>query len=50
MRGGLWSLFPVPGAGILTSFEVNSDARQVAGKGLPGVAFTPPQASPAWNS
>src|SRR5271168_1935962 len=47
---GLWSLSPVPGAGIVTRLELYSEARHTAGKGLPGVALTPLQLSPAWNS
>ena len=46
----MWSLSPLPGAGILIKFEVNSEAGQTAGKGAVGVAFTPLQANPAWNS
>src|SRR5580658_4760074 len=50
MRGGFRSLSPVPGAGMLTRLDLYSEARQAAGSGLAGVAFTPLQIRPAWNS
>src|SRR5208283_3896201 len=50
MRCGLWSLSPVPGAGMLTRLDEYCEARQTAGKGFVGVAVTPLQVSPAWNS
>ena len=44
----------MPGAGIATRFEVSSDARHIGcplvSKGWPGVALTPLQVRPAWNS
>src|ERR1700722_2009356 len=50
MRGGLWSLLPVPGAGILTRLDEYCDAGQGVGKGVVGVALIPSQVSPASNS
>jgi len=43
MRGGLWSSFSVPAAGIFTRFEVYSDAghKPVGLIGVVGVARTP---------
>ena len=51
MRGGLWSSFSVPAAGIFTYLEVYCVAghRPVGLIGVVGVANTPPQESPAWN-
>src|SRR5580698_8512341 len=51
MRGGLWSSFSVPGAGILRSDEPYCDAghRPFALIGVVGVACTLPQNRPASN-
>ena len=35
---------------MLTSFELSSEARQVVGRAWFGVASTPLQVRPAWNS
>ncbi len=48
MRGGLWSPFSVPGAGMETSEEEYAEGAQ-DGKPAVGVAFTPLQEMPAWN-
>ena len=50
MRGGLWSSFAVPGAGICSNLEPYSEAgqRPVGLIGVLGVARTPPQKSPPW--
>ena len=48
MRGGLWSSFSVPGAGICTSFEEYSDAGHDVNPDV-GVAVTPLQVMPASN-
>src|SRR3978361_1377978 len=48
--GGFLSSFSVLGAGMLTRFEVSPLAEQRAGSACVGVAFTPLQARPAWNS
>ena len=51
MRGGLWSSFSVPGAGIVTYLDLYSFAgqRRLGTDPIVGVANTPPQESPAWN-
>ena len=50
MRGGLWSSFSVPGAGILTKEEYcEAGHRPVALIGMVGVARTPAQDNPASN-
>src|SRR5450432_1546072 len=48
MRGGLWSSFSVPGAGILISEEPYCDAGHNPESPI-GVVRTDPQKSPAWN-
>src|SRR5271156_1118012 len=50
MRCGLWSLSPVLGAGILTRLELYCDTGHGVGRGAVGVALTPLQIRPAWNS
>src|ERR1700678_4227331 len=51
MRAGLWSLSPVPGAGIFTRFDEYSEARQYPlGIATVEVAVNPAQVNPAWNS
>src|SRR5258708_38594190 len=50
MRGGLWSSFSVPGAGIFASVDPNCGPGQELGRAANGVACTPLQVIPAWNS
>src|SRR5208337_892227 len=46
MRGGLWSSFSVPGAGIFTRFEPYSDGAHMV-RGVESVGCWDPQNSPA---
>src|SRR6266478_862815 len=48
MRGGLWSSFSVPGAGIFTRFDPYCDGAQVV-RGCVSVGRWLPQNSPACN-
>src|ERR1700722_15993118 len=50
MREGLWSFDPVPGAGIFSSVEEYSEARQGVGNACVGVARIPLHVRPASNS
>src|ERR1700728_546568 len=50
MRCGFLSLLHVFGAGIFTRLELYSEAGHGVGSGVVGVALTPSQTSPAWNS
>src|ERR1700733_14844216 len=50
IRGGLWSLSPVPGAGMLSKVDPYSEAGQGVGSGVVKLALIFPHVSPASNS